>query len=59
MNVVASTKRYVSDERWRVRLFDGIAAETRRVVAVLRAPQFSPQGTWSPEEFRQRLAAYD
>jgi hypothetical protein len=59
MNVVASTKRYVGDERWRLRLFDGVAAETRRVAAALREPQFSAQGSWSDEEFRGRLAAYD
>lgn len=59
MNVVASTKGYVSDERWRLRLFEGIAAETRRVAAALQDPQFSGQGSWSDEEFRRRVAAYD
>ena len=32
MNVVPATKRYVSDDRFRVRLFETIAQETRRVL---------------------------
>jgi hypothetical protein len=59
MNVVASTKRYVCSERWRLRLFEGIADETRRVAAVLREPELSAQGSWSDDEFRRRVAAYD
>ena len=59
MNVVVSTKRYVADERWRLRLFDCIAAETRRVAAALKEPQFSAQGSWSDDEFRRRVAALD
>jgi hypothetical protein len=59
MNVVASTKRYVADERWRLRLFDSIAGETRRVAAALSEPQFSAQGGWSDSEFRRRVAAID
>lgn len=59
MNVVASTRRYVSDERWRLRLFEAIAAETRRVALALKDPQFSAQGAWSDDEFRRRLAAID
>ena len=59
MNVVASTRRYVADERWRLRLFEDIAAETRRVTAALQDPQFSAQGTWSDDEFSRRVAAFD
>lgn len=59
MNIVASTKRYVADERWRLRLFDCIAGETRRVVAALREPQFSASVPWSDDEFRRRVAVLD
>lgn len=59
MSVVASTKRYVADERWRLRLFECVAAETRRVAAALRDEQFSAQGAWSDEELRRRVAAFD
>jgi len=59
MNIVASTKRCVADERWRVRLFDCIAGETRRVAAALREPQFSASVPWSDDEFRRRVVALD
>lgn len=59
MNVVASTKRYVADERWRLRLFECVAHEVRRVAAALREPSFSAQGAWSPDEFGRRVAALD
>jgi hypothetical protein len=59
MNIVVSTKRVVADDRWRLRLFDCIAGETRRVAATLREPQFSASGSWSADEFRRRVAALD
>jgi hypothetical protein len=59
VSIVVSTKRYVADERWRLRLFDCIAHETRRVAATLKEPRFSLQGGWSEEEFRLRVAALD
>jgi hypothetical protein len=59
MSVVVATKRYVADERWKLRLFDCIATETRRVALALREPQFSAQAAWSDDEFRRRIAALD
>lgn len=59
MNVVLSTKRYVADDRWRLRLFDCIAGEVRRVATALSEPQLSAQGSWSDDEFRRRVAALD
>lgn len=59
VNVVASTKRYVGDERWRLRLFESVASETLRVAEALKEPRFSAQAGWSDEEFRQRVAALD
>ncbi|MEO7888680.1 MAG: hypothetical protein ABIW19_01620 [Vicinamibacterales bacterium] len=57
MSLVATTKRYVADERWRLRLFESLAIETQRVAAALHEPQFSAQGSWSEAEFRRRVAA--
>lgn len=57
MSLVASTKRYVADERFRLRLFESVAVETRRVAAVLQEPQFSAHGSWSDDEFRRRVTA--
>jgi len=59
VNVVASTKRYVGDERWRLRLFESVAIETQRVAEALKDPRFSAQAGWSDDEFRQRVAALD
>ena len=59
MSLVASTRRFVADDRWRLRLFESVAAETRRVAAALQDPQFSAQGTRSDDEFRRRVAALD
>jgi hypothetical protein len=59
MNLVDCTKRYVADDRWRLRLFDCIVGETRRVAAALRESQFSAQDSWSDEQFRRRVAALD
>jgi hypothetical protein len=60
MNVVAATKRYVADPRARVRLFDAVGAEVRRVLEVLKADtSISVQAPWSEDEFRRRIAEYD
>ncbi|MFA5910635.1 MAG: hypothetical protein WC815_17790 [Vicinamibacterales bacterium] len=59
MNLVDSTKRYVVDDRWRLRLFDCIAGETRRLSAALKDPQFSASSSWSDDEFRRRVAWLD
>jgi hypothetical protein len=56
MSLVASTRRYVADERWRLRLFECVAIETRRIAAALHEPRFSAQGSWSNDEFGRRVA---
>jgi hypothetical protein len=57
MNVVASTKRYVSDERYRLRLFEAVAEEARRVLQTLADVKAAPG--WSEDEFRRRVGMYD
>lgn len=59
MNVVEGAKKYVSDSRWRLRLFECMADETRRVAASLKEPQFSVQEGWSVQTFKERVAALD
>lgn len=59
MSLVVNTKRYVADDRWRLRLFDCIAGETRRLAAALKEPQFSAADPWSDDEFKRRLATLD
>lgn len=59
MDVVAAAKRYVADDRYRLRLFDAVADEVRRVVDALKSEQFSVMPPWSQEAFRSRIAAFD
>lgn len=59
MDVVAATRRYVADDRFRLRLFDAIASEVRQVSETLKGEQFSPVAQWSQEAIRSRIADYD
>jgi hypothetical protein len=59
MTVVATTKRYVSDDRYRLRLFDAVGEEVRLVSARLHEEQFSVTPGWSDEEFRKRIPSFD
>ncbi len=59
MNVVVATKRYVSDDRYKLRLFEAVGEEVRRVSALLHEERFSLTGGWSDEEFRKRIPSFD
>lgn len=59
MNVVAATKRYVSDDRYKVRLFEVVGEEVRRVSELLRDDRFSVTAGWSEDELRRRIPAFD
>lgn len=59
MNIVAATKRYIGDDRFRVRLFEAIAQETRRVLQELDSKDVKADASWSDDEFRRRIAIYD
>jgi hypothetical protein len=57
MKIVAATKRYVADERCRLRLFEALAEESRRVLQMLVDIKAAPG--WSEDEFRRRVGMYD
>jgi hypothetical protein len=59
MNIVPAAKRYVSDDRFRVRLFETIAQETRRVLQELDGKDVKASANWSDDEFRRRVSVYD
>ncbi len=59
MSLVEATKRYVGDDRFRVRLLDVVAQETQRVLQVLADQEVSAGARWSEDEFRRRIGAYD
>ena len=54
LTVVAATKRYVSDERHRLRLFETVGEDVRRV-KLLRDDRFSLTTRWSQDGFRRRV----
>jgi hypothetical protein len=59
MNVVAATKKYIGDDRYRLRLFDAVVQEVRGVTGRLHEERFSVTGGWSDEEFRKRVPAFE
>lgn len=59
MNVIAATKRYVCDDRHRLRLFEAVGQEVRRVSGLLREEGFSVTAGWSDDEFRKRVPAFE
>jgi hypothetical protein len=59
MDVVARTKRYVTDDRYRLRLFDTVADSVRGVAEALGGEQLSVVSGWSQERFRQLIATFD
>lgn len=59
MDVVALTKKYVCDDRHRMRLFEAVGQEVRRVSGLLREERFSVTAGWSDEEFRRRVPAFE
>jgi hypothetical protein len=59
MDVVPTTKRYVGDDRFRVRLFETIAQETRRVLLELDGKAVKANANWSDDEVRRQIGVYD
>src|SRR4051794_31776774 len=59
MDVVALTKRYICDDRYRMRLFEAVGQEVRSVSGVLREERFAVTSGWSDEEFRKRVPAFE
>lgn len=58
-NVIELAKSYLARPDDRIRLRELVVAQTRTLVNSLSVDQFSAQGRWSPEEFADRLQAYD
>lgn len=59
MNVIASAKRYVSEDRYRLRLFETVDDEVHRVAAQLREQRCGVTAEWSGEALWGRLATCD
>jgi hypothetical protein len=57
--LIGSVKRYVAKPEFRVRLDETLTQELTKLFERVDVPELSPQGTWSPEEFRRRVARYE
>jgi hypothetical protein len=54
--LIATTKKYLSKGEYRIQLSDLISDEMRRLRITLDKSEFGTVGTWSEQEFRQRIA---
>ncbi|TIQ06631.1 MAG: hypothetical protein E5X61_33675, partial [Mesorhizobium sp.] len=57
--LIGSVKRYVAKPEFRIRLDEVLTQEVNKLFDRLDVPELSPQGPWSGEEFRQRVARYE
>jgi len=56
--LIASAKQYLSRAEHRIQLSELVAEEVRRLQEQVVDAKFGPQGPWSVEEFRKRVARY-
>lgn len=57
--LVGSVKRFAAKPEFRISLDEVLAQEANKLFDCTNAPELSPQGSWSGEEFRQRVARYE
>lgn len=57
--LVNSTKRYLAKPEYRIPLDELLSEESDRLLSQLNNSDFSPQGTWSENEFRTRIRRYE
>jgi len=59
MSVTEQAKDLLSEERHRIKLHELFASEIRQVLSLTSEDQFPATGSWSAEEFADRLARYE
>jgi len=57
--LVNTTKRYLVEPEHRIQLDEFFSTETQSLIDKLDTAGLSPNLSWSPEEFRQRVALYE
>jgi hypothetical protein len=57
--IVGTAKRYLARPEHRIQLDDLVSQEFARLMSQLNVPELKPQGSWSKEEFRDRLRRYE
>ena len=58
MTVVDHAKELLTDEKYRIRLYELVVGQTREVMALTAEDNFPNQGAWSNEDFVKRLNKY-
>jgi len=59
MTKIDQAKEYLADEKQRIRLHDMVSQETRAVLAATSEDNFPVSGSWSEEEFAERITRYE
>lgn len=59
MKVIDETKRFLTEDRFRIKLHDLVSAQLKEATARTTAEQFPRGGSWSNEEFIDRLRRYE
>lgn len=59
MTIVEQAKELLAEERYRIRLHDLVAGQTREAISLTTEDHFTIQGQWSPDEFIERLKKYE
>lgn len=57
--VVERMKEHLSEDRYRLKLYEVVASEVRRVILATADDQFAVQGAWSNDEFISRVDHYN
>jgi hypothetical protein len=56
--LVNSAKRYLGKSEHRIQLDELVEEEAQRIILAATVSEFSPEGSWSDEVFRSRVARY-
>lgn len=59
MTIIDDAKKFLAAEGLRIKLHDLVAQETRRVMSLTSEDHFEVSGSWSTEEFVERVVKYD
>jgi len=59
MTTVEQATELLSEDRYRIRLHDLVAGQIREALSLTSEDNFSVQGSWSSEEFIERLQKYE
>jgi len=59
MTIAEQTKELLADERFRIRLYDFVSENIRKLISATAEDRFPVTGNWSKEELIDRLKRYE